>query len=295
MKTYQIYYIVCTGAILFLNSCKKEEQTVFPIESTLYVIQRENLDTTFVAPDTKETYKAKNYNITFVSADPKDCSDNIIQGEYSFVDADKKLQVKLNAIKKTQSCSEGSLGSYPYYNISVPQLQSGNSYFLSIQIGDNEAQTGVIEVTDSTYTILMNKSVGLAFPNSILRKIPEKIIWGQLISNKSITNFGSIVKIFYESFPSIGLDSVNIPAGNYYYFSVFTDKSVFVDPFRYYRYGTGTFVYQYIANNYQYSFFLRKIKGGKTNIKKYFTNFGSANAALFESMWAVDSKGGDYF
>ncbi|MDI9357262.1 MAG: hypothetical protein QM536_09590 [Chitinophagaceae bacterium] len=295
MKIYTIYFIICAGAILFFNSCKTEEQTVFPIESTIHVIQRENLDTTFVDTETQETYRAKDYIITFVASDPKDCEGNVIEGEYLFAEAEKKVQIKLNVIKKTQSCPSGSIGSYPYYNVNVSQLQSGNSYFLSIQIGDKEAQTGVIEVTDTTYTILMNKGIGMAFPNPILRRIPEKIIWGQLISRKSISNFESTVKTLYAPFSSLGLDSVNISPGNYYYFFVLTDKSVFVDPFNYYNYGTGTFEYLSFTEYYQYSFFIRKINGNQTKIKEHFRLFKNNNILLFESMWAVDSKGGDYF
>ncbi len=60
-------------------------------------------------------------------------------------------------------------------------------YHLSMAIGDDLLNTGVLSFDEKTYTLDMYSTIGVKIGHSELNKIPEGVIWGSISGDQSIS------------------------------------------------------------------------------------------------------------
>ena len=75
-----------------------------------------------------------------------------------------------------------------------------------------------LAVSDTSYTVSGTDTDAVAFVHSKLMRIPEGTVWGYI--GYPALSVAPLVRSFLDSARAVGCQTVRLPEGNYYYFSV---------------------------------------------------------------------------
>ena len=133
----------------------------------------------------------------------------------------RAITVSLSEIAASDVCLEaiGPAASF----LDLGTLTEGD-YNLTINVGKNLVNTGILSVTEAAYKLTLNEDVGLLVDNPTLLRIPSGLIWGTIRFPQEESPAGS----FFSKLRGIGASEQVLPQGDYGYFT--TNASGNIEP-----------------------------------------------------------------
>ena len=124
----------------------------------------------------------------------------------------RAITISLSEIAASDVCLEaiGPAASF----LDLGTLAEGE-YDLTINVGKNLVNTGVLSVAEAAYRLTLNEAVGLLIDNPTLLRIPSGLIWGTLRFPQEESPAGS----FFSKLRGIGASEQVLPQGDYGYFT----------------------------------------------------------------------------
>ncbi len=208
MKTYSIFALFL---LLLMNSCLSD-----PEPNDISSIEEEiNLNLSQIPSE-----EGMQLSFELTSVDAFDCEDAHIQSNLDqHLDA---LSLDLISIIIPEDCSAGEL---PARGKSSKFLDIG-TYNFDVTIGDLRSENGILEVTNEHFEIKLEPIPGLNIQNSLIHRIPENHVWGELhlesLSSEDWQDFLDGMQIYTKHSPKVS-------RGNYGLFEIFTTANFFTE------------------------------------------------------------------
>ena len=132
-------------------------------------------------------------------------------------------------------------------------------------------------VSDTNYTVTGTDTDDVAFVNPVLMRIPKGTVWGY-IGYPSLT-VAPLVQSFLDSARALGCQTVQLPGGDYYYFSIDAEGNIV------------------FSGNYGYYFmkeFIFSYSGAPASIEGLITRYGKAYGDSL-SITVLDTRGNVFY
>ncbi len=130
--------------------------------------------------------------------------------------AGNQITISLQKIEKADVCLDASGPATAF--VDLKNLAEGN-YNLTINIGKSMSSLGKLMVTDKAYELDMEASEDLLIDQPVLRRIPDRVIWGTVrYTNQQQTQ--ELRTVLLNSLRNAGAAEKSLPEGDYYYFDV---------------------------------------------------------------------------
>lgn len=128
----------------------------------------------------------------------------------------QEISIVLSEVEGADVCLEAMAPAASF--IDLGELASGD-YSLTIRIGESLINTGTLSVTESSFALIMDETIGLIVETPQVLRIPKDVIWGRVRSSESATAQSTAQNIV-EKMQRAGAVPRTLPAGNYGYFTV---------------------------------------------------------------------------
>lgn len=190
-------------AFLLFSSClkiKKESLPLGPVNLGFFET---------LSPD------ARYLGLYFYTDEQFPCTNYFINYDYS---SDMgNLDIHLKEVEATDFCITATGPATAQMNLGI--YQAGN-YQVNIKVV-NAANVGTLQVTPTSYILMMNNPQMLTLLTDTLYRIPENTIWGYVAYNK--TEYDTVATAFLDSLEQRGAEPINLIPGDYGYFTLTED------------------------------------------------------------------------
>ncbi len=132
----------------------------------------------------------------------------------------EKFSIQIKGIYKPDDCDNVLVKLKK--EVALPSLQNG-AHNIQLVLQDAIFNNGQILVEEDKYSIVMQDKFGIEIAHEELYKIPENTIWGYLAANKPANGLNEALS---NQLNKAGVQNINLPSGNYYYFSSYANASI---------------------------------------------------------------------
>jgi len=134
---------------------------------------------------------------------------------YNFQQGTSGLMIRLNDVEEPAACLK-AMGPASAF-VDVGSLNIGE-YEFSLQIGKGITNTGVLNVTPESYSLILNAEAGMNLQTIQLNRIPKNALWGSIrFVNKPNDNIASS---FINQLTKLGATQDKFAKGDYGFFEV---------------------------------------------------------------------------